>query len=99
MTVTCAVVSSGDAGSTDGGPAACPNGGTTTISANHGHVLVVSQADVLAGVDKTYSIKGNASHDHTVVVSAHEEKDFAALLQNESTKGEALIKRVGVKLD
>jgi hypothetical protein len=26
-------------------------------------------------------------------------KDFAAMLKNESTKGEALIKRVGVKLD
>jgi hypothetical protein len=41
-----------------------------TISANHGHKLVVSSADVAAGVAKTYSIQGAASHDHEVTISA-----------------------------
>ena len=40
-----------------------------TISANHGHALVVSPADVAAGVAKTYSIRGSATHDHSVTVT------------------------------
>ncbi len=46
------------------------------ISANHGHRLVVSPADVAAGVDKTYSIAGTAGHDHQVTLTAAE---FAVL--------------------
>jgi uncharacterized protein YpmB len=42
----------------------------TVISANHGHALVVSPADVAAGVAKTYSIKGTSGHDHKLVVTA-----------------------------
>ena len=40
------------------------------ISANHGHSLVVSAADVTAGAAKTYSIAGMASHDHTITITA-----------------------------
>jgi hypothetical protein len=40
-----------------------------TISANHGHVLTVTQADAAAGQLKLYSIQGTAAHDHTVTVS------------------------------
>ncbi len=40
------------------------------ISANHGHMLTVSAADVAAHVSKTYSIKGTAGHDHLVTVTA-----------------------------
>ena len=40
------------------------------ISANHGHSLVVSPADVAAGVAKTYSIQGAAGHDHLVTITA-----------------------------
>ena len=46
------------------------------ISANHGHTLVVSAADVAAGRPKTYSIAGAARHDHTVTLTA---ADFASL--------------------
>jgi len=60
--------------------ASCTNNGTaTTISANHGHVLVVSKADVVAGAEKTYSIQGTALHDHLVTVTA---SDFALLAAN-----------------
>jgi hypothetical protein len=41
-----------------------------TISANHGHVLTVSQADAAAGQLKSYSIQGTSTHDHTVTVSS-----------------------------
>jgi hypothetical protein len=52
------------------------NGTTSTIASNHGHVLMVSAADVVAAVAKTYDITGTASHTHTVMVTvAH----FASL--------------------
>jgi hypothetical protein len=34
------------------------------------HHLVVPAADVLAGVDKSYSIQGTQTHDHMVTVTA-----------------------------
>jgi hypothetical protein len=46
------------------------NGTTVTIQSNHGHTLTVSIADVTAGVEKSYNIKGGADHSHTVVVTA-----------------------------
>jgi hypothetical protein len=55
-------------------PAGCSvsNAGVT-IEDNHTHaphMLVVPAADVQAGVDKTYSIMGAASHDHMVTITA-----------------------------
>ncbi|CAN5913685.1 hypothetical protein BH11MYX3_BH11MYX3_17130 [soil metagenome] len=79
---------SGDAGtdasfdaSTDAsGIASCSANGTiVVISANHGHSLVVSKADVAAGTAKTYSIQGGSIHDHMVTVST---ADFAMLAAN-----------------
>ena len=50
--------------------------GDVVIGRNHGHALVVSSEDVQAGVDKTYAIKGGASHNHDVTVRA---ADFSLL--------------------
>jgi hypothetical protein len=50
-----------------------------TITANHGHVLIVSKADVMAGVDKTYDIMGTALHTHSVTITA---AMFATLAAN-----------------
>jgi hypothetical protein len=51
-----------------------------TIGHNHAppheHILIVDPGDLLAGADKTYSIKGNAGHDHQVTISAEQ---FVAL--------------------
>jgi hypothetical protein len=55
------------------------NGTTPTIGGNHGHVLVVSKDDVLAGQDITYHIMGGATHDHTVLITA---AMFQTLQQN-----------------
>ena len=55
------------------------NGTTTTIEGNHGHVLVVTAADVTAGADKTYDITGTAGHTHMVTITA---ADFAKLQSN-----------------
>jgi hypothetical protein len=57
------------------------NGTNVVIGANHGHVLVVSKADVMAGVAKTYHIQGTSLHDHTVTITAAQ---FAMLAANTS---------------
>lgn len=66
-----------DAGTPSGGgpdaarAASCAMNGTTSlIGANHGHVLMVSKADVAAGAAKTYDIRGTADHPHSVTVTA-----------------------------
>ena len=64
-------------GSADAAAKSCVmNGTTVSIDANHGHVLMVSKADVMAGVDKTYDIMGTAAHTHSVTVTA---ANFASL--------------------
>lgn len=55
----------------EGGTASCTmNGTNTTIATNHGHTMMVSMADVMAGVMKAYSIRGTSTHDHTVTLTA-----------------------------
>jgi len=81
--------SSGSDAAVDGAPAdmnpgvvSCSmNGTTVAIAANHGHTLVVSKADIAAGVDKMYSIQGTSLHDHLVMVTAAQ---FAMLAANTS---------------
>jgi hypothetical protein len=51
---------------------------TPTIATNHGHELVVTAADVMAGMDKTYDIQGAALHVHSVTLTA---ADFTTLSQ------------------
>ena len=49
------------------------NNAGVTIMDNHAHaphVLVVTSAEIAAGVDKTYSIQGAANHDHMVTITA-----------------------------
>jgi len=61
----------------------CTNNGTVdTIASNHGHVLMVSKADVVAGVDKTYDIMGTATHTHSVTVTAA----MFTMLKNDTTQ-------------
>lgn len=55
------------------------NGTNVAIGTNHGHTMAVSKADVMAGVDKTYDIKGASAHFHNVTVTA---AMFAMLQQN-----------------
>ena len=54
----------------DAPPAMACTTATASIGANHGHALVVSQAEVAAGVEKSYNIQGSSGHAHTVVVTA-----------------------------
>jgi hypothetical protein len=57
------------------------NGTTVVIGTNHGHALVVSKADVAAGVAKTYNIQGTSLHPHSVMITAAQ---FAMLAANTS---------------
>ncbi len=66
-------------GSTPGDCSA--NGTNSSITQNHGHTLTVSVGDVNAGTEKSYSIQGGASHDHSVIVTVD---NFASLQKNES---------------
>ncbi len=49
---------------------ACSNGTNTTIGNNHGHDWTVPAADVQAGVEQTYNIRGTSPHPHTVTLTA-----------------------------
>lgn len=53
-------------------PAPAPAGscGNTTISGNHGHVLVVPRADLDLAADQAYDIRGTSPHTHQVGLSA-----------------------------
>ena len=66
-------------GSTPGDCSA--NGTDSSIAQNHGHTLTVSADDVNAGTEKSYSIQGGASHDHSVTVTVD---NFTSLQKNES---------------
>ena len=68
----------GSSGPVNGGNCLA-NGTQVAIQTNHGHVLVVPVADINAGVDKGYDIRGTADHTHTVTLTA---ADFASLKQN-----------------
>src|SRR5262249_20141621 len=58
-------------GSSSEGPSGncAANGTTVQIAQNTGHVLIVSKADITAGVQKTYTMQGDPSHTHDVTLS------------------------------
>lgn len=53
---------------------------TVDILTNQGHVLVVTEEDVVAGVEKTYDIQGSANHTHSVTITAN---NFIQLQNNQ----------------
>jgi len=55
------------------------NGTISVISNNHGHILTVPKADVIAADWKSYSFTGNADHSHSVMVSS---ANFTTLKSN-----------------
>ena len=73
-----------DGGATDGGGADASDGAmaascavvTVNIGTNHSHAMTVSEADVTAGVAKSYDLMGTATHNHTVSLNAG---DFTTL--------------------
>jgi hypothetical protein len=58
-------------------PSQCGSG-DAGISGNHGHTLSIPLADLDSAVDKTYSIAGSSSHDHTVTFTPDQLKQLKA---------------------
>jgi hypothetical protein len=53
------------------GPSPQPGSEVGTISANHGHDVTITAAQITAGqAIVSMSIRGNATHDHTISLSA-----------------------------
>lgn len=73
-----APTSGGDApvGTVDGAMATCTNGAGSTFNI-HSHQMTVSQADIDAGVAKTYTATGGHNHDVTLTAG-----DFTTLANN-----------------
>jgi len=53
----------------------------TALTGNHGHYAYISEQDIAAGVQKTYTITGNSPHAHSITLTA---ADFIALQTNQS---------------
>lgn len=43
--------------------------GAFAFSANHGHVLIIPEADLDSTVARSYNIQGSAPHNHTVTLT------------------------------
>lgn len=56
----------------DAEPSLCLSNGAadSAISANHGHSLSIPAADITAGSQKSYDIRGLGNHPHTLTVTA-----------------------------
>jgi hypothetical protein len=65
------VITISGCGDDDAGPTS-PSGGDVngSISANHGHVATVRNADITAAGAVTLDIRGTADHPHTVSLTA-----------------------------
>ena len=57
-------------GGDEEGGGVCDDGTSITFTDQHGHEILVSRTDVIAGVEKTYTTSGTADHQHMIVVTA-----------------------------
>lgn len=77
ITVTSAC---GGGGGNPGGPSPGPGGGNAiagTVTANHGHVAQITEAQLTAGNAVSLSIRGDADHPHTVQLTAAQVMEIA----------------------
>ena len=73
LTLVAGGVAAACGGSSPSGPSGncAQNGSHAAISQNTGHALVVTMADIAAGVAKTYDIRGtDTTHTHQVTLTA-----------------------------
>lgn len=68
----------GDSASPSAPNAPAPGDETATVSANHGHVAVISAAQLASGTTVTLQIRGSADHPHSVDLSGAEVQAVAA---------------------
>ncbi len=70
--------SSGGTGGTGGSTGTATGDKTGTISNNHGHVAVITAAQLNAGGDLVLNIQGTATHNHTVSLTGADLSSIAA---------------------
>ena len=58
----------------DGSGSSCK----AAVATNHGHIMSVATADLMAGAAKTYDIQGSSAHHHTVALTAANFADLEA---------------------
>lgn len=75
--VTITVIGCGDS-DTPSSPSPTSGDRTGNVTANHGHVAVLTGAQINAGNSVTLDIRGSADHPHTVVVTMAEVGQIAA---------------------
>ena len=74
---TFAMAAPADGPAEDDGEMGCDAGANaTTISANHGHSVMIPVADIEGGAGGDYDITGSSSHAHSITLSAD---DMASL--------------------
>jgi hypothetical protein len=68
---TCVITVSEDAcsSSTPAAPTAPPADINGSVSANHGHIAVVTGAQIVTGTGLTLNIQGTAAHNHTLTIT------------------------------
>ena len=59
------------------------------ISSNHGHELVIPISDFVKPLERTYDIRGNSSHGHTVTLTPNDFEQLKAgtIIEVESSVG------------
>ena len=62
-------------------PSPTPGSVTGTVSANHGHAAIIQAAQLMAGAMISLDIRGQATHPHTVNISATQMQSIAARTQ------------------
>lgn len=75
--VTITVIGCGDS-DTPSSPSPASGNRAGSVTANHGHVAVLTGAQINAGNSVTLDIRGSADHPHTVVVTMAEVGQIAA---------------------
>jgi len=70
----------GDSGGSSGGSTSGSSDETGVVSNNHGHRAVITSAQLVAGGALQLDIRGDASHTHTVSLSAD---DMSAISVNQ----------------
>jgi hypothetical protein len=70
-----------DDGGTPMSPTPTPGSVTGTVSANHGHTAIIDSARLMAGAAISLDIRGQATHPHTVNISAAQMQTISARQQ------------------
>ena len=78
ITVVSACGGGGSAGNPNSPSRSPGDGAVGSVTANHGHVVSISNAQLTAGNEVTLDIRGSADHPHTVTLTPAQVMQIAA---------------------